>query len=69
MVKRKFKGAICRSRGRMLTKMIQTMAQKRSDVYIGNIMNGRPQMPTVEGREEIGNRPPAEGEMCTAVLA
>ena len=49
--------------GQLLTKMIQTMGLKRSEVYIGNIMNWRPQMPTVEGREQVGNRPPAEEEM------
>lgn len=49
--------------GQLLTKMIQAMGLKRSDVYIGNIMNWRPQMPTVEGREQVGNRPPSEDEM------
>lgn len=49
--------------GQLLTKMIQAMGLKRSDVYIGNIMNWRPQMPTVEGREQVGNRPPNEAEM------
>jgi uracil-DNA glycosylase family 4 len=49
--------------GQLLTKMIQAMGLKRSDVYIGNIMNWRPQMPTVEGREQVGNRPPNEEEM------
>lgn len=49
--------------GQLLTKMIQAMGLKREDVYIGNIMNWRPQMPTVEGREQVGNRPPTEEEM------
>jgi DNA polymerase len=49
--------------GQLLTKMIQAMGLKRSDVYIGNIMNWRPQMPTVEGREQVGNRPPTGEEM------
>jgi len=49
--------------GQLLTKMIQGMGLKRSDVYIGNIMNWRPQMPTVDGREQVGNRPPTEAEM------
>lgn len=49
--------------GQLLTKMIQAMGLKRSDVYIGNIMNWRPQMPTAEGREQVGNRPPTEDEM------
>ena len=43
--------------------MIQGMGLKRGEVYIGNIMNWRPQMPTVDGREQIGNRPPNEEEM------
>jgi DNA polymerase len=49
--------------GQLLTKMIQAMGLKRSDVYIGNIMNWRPQMPTVEGRDQVGNRPPNAEEM------
>ena len=49
--------------GQLLTKMIQAMGLKRSDVYIGNIMNWRPQMPTIAGREQVGNRPPTEEEM------
>lgn len=49
--------------GQLLTKMIQGMGLARSEVYIGNIMNWRPQMPTVEGREQVGNRPPTEDEM------
>lgn len=49
--------------GQLLTKMIQGMGLARSEVYIGNIMNWRPQMPTLAGREQIGNRPPTEDEM------
>ena len=49
--------------GQLLTKMIQGMGLKRSDVYIGNIMNWRPQMPTADGRDQVGNRPPTEAEM------
>jgi DNA polymerase len=49
--------------GQLLTKMIQGMGLKRAEVYIGNIMNWRPQMPTVGGQEQIGNRPPSEDEM------
>lgn len=49
--------------GQLLTKMIQAMGLARGDVYIGNIMNWRPQMPTVEGREQVGNRPPTADEM------
>lgn len=49
--------------GQLLTKMIQAMGLKREEVYIGNIMNWRPQLPTVDGREQVGNRPPTEDEM------
>lgn len=49
--------------GQLLTRMIKAMALNREDVYIGNIMNWRPQLPTVEGREQVGNRPPNHDEM------
>ncbi len=49
--------------GQLLTKMISAMGLKREQVYIGNIMNWRPQLPTVDGREQVGNRPPTEAEM------
>lgn len=49
--------------GQLLTKMIQGMGLKRTDVYIGNIMNWRPQMPTPPGHDQVGNRPPTEDEM------
>ena len=49
--------------GQLLTRMIQGMGLARSEVYIGNIMNWRLQLPTIEGREQVGNRPPAEGEL------
>ncbi len=49
--------------GQLLTKMIQGMGVKRGDVYIGNIMNWRPQLPLVAGQEPVGNRPPTEEEM------
>ena len=44
--------------GQLLTKMIAAMGLKREQVYIGNIMCWRPQMPTPPGAEQIGNRPP-----------
>lgn len=44
--------------GQLLTKMIQAMGLAREEVYIGNIMNWRPEMPT-----KVGNRPPAQEEM------
>jgi len=43
--------------------MIAGMGVKREDVYIGNIMNWRPQLPTVDGRDQEGNRPPTAAEM------
>ncbi len=49
--------------GQLLTKMIGAMALQRSDVYIGNIMNWRPEMPTLAGAVQYGNRPPTEQEL------
>ncbi|TVR49578.1 MAG: uracil-DNA glycosylase [Puniceicoccaceae bacterium] len=45
--------------GEMLTKIIRAMGLSREQVYIGNIMNWRPEMPT-----RIGNRPPTAEEMA-----
>lgn len=50
--------------GQLLTRMIGAMGLKREDVYIGNIMNWRPQTPTVEGVEQVGNRAPTPEEMA-----
>jgi DNA polymerase len=44
--------------GQLLTKIILAMELSRSDVYIANIMNWRPEMPTA-----VGNRPPTQEEM------
>ena len=44
--------------GHLLDKIIRAMGQGRQDVYIGNIMNWRPEVP---GR--MGNRPPTREEM------
>ena len=49
--------------GQLLTKMIQAMGLQRADVYIGNIMNWRPQLPVAAGTEQVGNRPPTTEEM------
>ncbi len=49
--------------GQLLTKMIQGMGLQREDVYIGNIMNWRPEMPVGAGGEQIGNRAPTKEEM------
>ena len=45
--------------GALLTKIIQAMGLSREEVYIGNIMNWRPEMPT-----PVGNRPPTPEEMA-----
>lgn len=42
--------------GQLLTKIIQAMGLRREEVYIGNIMNWRPEV-------LIGNRPPTQEEM------
>src|SRR5207248_9205792 len=49
--------------GQLLNKMILGMGLKREDVYIGNIMNWRPEMPTAPGVAQVGNRGPTEEEM------
>lgn len=50
--------------GQLLTKMIGAMGLSRDEVYIGNIMNWRPQMPAGEKGEQFGNRPPNGEEMA-----
>jgi DNA polymerase len=40
------------------------MGLARSDVYIGNIMNWRPELPTGADGVQTGNRPPTEAEMA-----
>lgn len=49
--------------GQLLTKMIAAMGLKREEVYIGNIMNWRPEMPVNAAGVQYGNRPPSEEEM------
>lgn len=49
--------------GQLLTKMILAMGLSRSDVYIGNIMNWRPQLQVNESGVQYGNRPPNLNEM------
>lgn len=49
--------------GQLLTKMISATGLKRGDVYIGNIMNWRPQLPVGAGGIQRGNREPTEDEM------
>ncbi|HEY8931943.1 MAG TPA: uracil-DNA glycosylase [Rariglobus sp.] len=50
--------------GQLLTKMILGMGVKREDVYISNIMNWRPQIPTAPGVEQVGNREPTPEELA-----
>jgi DNA polymerase len=50
--------------GQLLTRMIVAMGVAREEVYIGNIMNWRPGLPTAEGQEQVGNRPPTAGELA-----
>jgi len=50
--------------GQLLTRMIVAMALSRSDVYIGNIMNWRPDLPTGPDGVQMGNRPPTDAEMA-----
>jgi uracil-DNA glycosylase family 4 len=50
--------------GQLLTRMIVAMGVTREEVYIGNIMNWRPGLPTAEGQEQVGNRPPTAGELA-----
>lgn len=45
--------------GQLLTRMIKAMGLERADVYIGNIMNWRP-----DTRGRSGNRPPTAEEMA-----
>jgi DNA polymerase len=50
--------------GQLLTKMIQAMGLSREEVYIGNIMNWRPELPLNAQGEQVGNRPPRPEEMA-----
>lgn len=45
--------------GQLLDKIIAATGLSRKDVYIGNIMKWRPEMPTL-----VGNRPPTPEEMA-----
>jgi DNA polymerase len=49
--------------GQLLTKIIETMGLKRSDVYIGNILKCRPDTPG----QSAGNRKPTPEEMQTCI--
>src|SRR5205809_7947044 len=49
--------------GQLLTRIIETMGFKRSDVYIANVLKCRPDMPSGSS----GNRPPTPEEMPTCL--
>jgi DNA polymerase len=49
--------------GQLLTKIIETMALKRGDVYIANILKCRPDTPG----QAFGNRKPTSDEMATCL--
>lgn len=49
--------------GQLLTKIIETMALKRGDVYIANILKCRPDTPG----QAAGNRKPTSDEMATCI--
>lgn len=49
--------------GQLLTKIIETMALKRGDVYIANILKCRPDTPG----QAAGNRKPTTAEMTTCI--
>lgn len=50
--------------GQLLNRMIKAMGLERSQVYIGNILNWRPEMPRNSDGSQTGNRPPTAAEMA-----
>lgn len=50
--------------GQLLNRMIAGMGVQRSDVYIGNIMNWRPELPVGPDGVQYGNRPPTPAELA-----
>lgn len=50
--------------GQLLNRMISGMGLSRAEVYIGNIMNWRPELPAGPDGVQSGNRPPTEAEMA-----
>lgn len=49
--------------GQLLNRMIKAMGLEREQVYIGNILNWRPEMPRNPDGSQTGNRPPTADEM------
>ena len=50
--------------GQLLNRMIKAMGLERGQVYIGNILNWRPEMPRNSDGSQTGNRPPTAAEMA-----
>lgn len=50
--------------GQLLNRMIAGMGLSREQVYIGNIMNWRPELPVSADGKQYGNRPPTAAEMA-----
>lgn len=50
--------------GQLLNRMIKAMGVERSQVYIGNILNWRPEMPRNSDGSQTGNRAPNAAEMA-----
>ena len=50
--------------GQLLTRMIKAMGLERGEVYIGNIMNWRPELPPRADGTQAGNREPTPEEMA-----
>ncbi len=50
--------------GQLLNRIIKAIGLERSQVYIGNILNWRPDMPRNADGSQTGNRPPTADEMA-----
>lgn len=50
--------------GQLLNRMIRAMGLERGQVYIGNILNWRPDLPRNPDGTQSGNRPPTLEEMA-----
>lgn len=50
--------------GQLLNRMIKAMGLERRQVYIGNILNWRPEMSRNADGSQTGNRPPTGAEMA-----
>jgi len=50
--------------GQLLNRMIKATGLERGDVYIGNVMNWRPELPPRADGAQVGNREPNADEMA-----